>query len=188
MHTFRRKVVWGVLPGLLIAASAPSKAADVEPDPQGLARARTPSGRAEFLRTYCVDCHSSRVKSGGFVLEGVEPDRLHERPVVWEKVLKRMSAEEMPPQSAPRRPHATLAHAVRASIAADLDANARKNPFAGRTVIRRLNRIEYANAVRDLLRIDFFPYAGDLPQDGSAEGFDNIADSLSIRRCSSRAI
>jgi hypothetical protein len=47
-------------------------------------------------------------------------------------------------------------------------------------VIRRLNRTEYGNAVRDLLQIDFFPHTSDLPGDGSADGFDNIADSLSI--------
>ena len=145
-----------------------------------LARARTSAGRAEFIRTYCLDCHNSRLKTGGLVLEDVATGNLNDRAGVWEKVVKRLGAEEMPPRAAANRPHPALSKAFRDSLIADLDAGARRHPFAGRTVIRRLNRTEYGNAVRDLLHLDFFPYAGDLPQDGSADGFDNIADSLSM--------
>jgi hypothetical protein len=155
-------------------------AADVRPQPQVLARAQTSAGRDEFVRAYCLDCHNSRLKTGGLVLEGLAADKLNHRAEIWEKVIKRLGADEMPPPTAPRRPHPSLSRAIKASLIADLDAGARKHLFAGRTVIRRLNRTEYGNAVRDLLRIDFFPYAGDLPQDGSADGFDNIADSLAI--------
>jgi len=152
----------------------------VPPEPQALARARTSAGRAEFIHTYCLDCHNARLKTAGLVLENVATDDLNDRATVWEKVIKRLGAEEMPPPAAARRPHPALSSAFRDSVIADLDAAARKHPFAGRTVIRRLNRTEYGNAVRDLLHLDFFAYAGDLPQDGSADGFDNIADSLSM--------
>jgi hypothetical protein len=61
----------------------------------------------------------------------------------------------------------------------DLDAAAKKAPYTGQPVVRRLNRTEYANAIRDLLAIEL-PVAAELPQDGIAAGFDNIADALSM--------
>jgi hypothetical protein len=174
--------VTSVTAALVVAALGHlnARAADVAPGTQVLARVQTSAGRDEFIRTYCLDCHDSRLKTGGLVLEGLATDSLNDRAEIWEKVVKRLDADEMPPPTAPKRPHPALSHAIKASLIANLDAGAKRRPFAGRTVIRRLNRTEYGNAVRDLLHIDFFPYAGDLPQDGSADGFDNIADSLSI--------
>jgi Protein of unknown function (DUF1587) len=84
----------------------------------------------------------------------------------------------MPPAGMPRPDTASL-KAFTADLIKDLDAAARTRPYAGRPVIRRLNRLEYGNAIRDLLTIEL-PVAGELPPDGVAPGFDNIGDALSM--------
>ncbi len=99
-------------------------------------------------------------------------------PGVWEKVIRRVNAGEMPPAGMPR-PDAVALNEFSAALLQDLDTGARKAPYAGRPVIRRLNRLEYAHAIRDLLAIDL-PVAAELPPDGIAAGFDNIGDALSM--------
>lgn len=123
-----------------------------------------------FVSKYCVSCHSAGTKMGGIVLAGLAGDD-----AVWEKAVKRVRAGEMPPAGAPK-PDAESARAFVKAVSARLD---RAAPYAGRPVIRRLNRTEYTNAVRDLFGLTL-PLADELPQDQSAAGFDNIADALSI--------
>lgn len=123
-----------------------------------------------FLAKYCVSCHSASAKMGGLVLSGLSADD-----PAWEKTVKRVRAGEMPPPGAPK-PDADAARAFVRGVTARLD---RAAPYAGRPVIRRLNRTEYTNAVRDLFGLTL-PLADELPQDQSAAGFDNIADALSI--------
>lgn len=84
----------------------------------------------------------------------------------------------MPPAGLPRPDHASLT-AFTKGVIQDLDAAALRAPYAGHPVIRRLNRLEYANAIRDLLAIEL-PVAAELPADGIAAGFDNIGDALSM--------
>lgn len=133
-----------------------------------------PQAREAFTARNCMGCHSTAAKAGGFVIES-NPTA---RPDIWEKIAKKVHAQEMPPAQMPR-PDATAAKAFVTGIRAELDDAARRNPFAGAPVIRRLNRTEYANAVRDILDIEL-PLAAELPQDQAAAGFDNIADALSI--------
>ena len=159
-----------------IVASTP---ANFAPSPEVYAKLKTPAGRTEFIQTFCVACHNARMKTGGLVLEGLATDQLADHDVIWEKVIKRLGAGEMPPRNAPRHPDPAVANAMVAGLIENLDAVAAKHPYVGHTVIRRLNRLEYGNAVHDLLNVDF-PYTAELPQDGGAEGFDNIADALSI--------
>lgn len=134
--------------------------------------------RDAFVGRYCTTCHSQRTKAGGFVLEGVSTAELSARPEVWEKAAKKIRAREMPPEGMPR-PGDDLAKAFVDGVTGELDRAARANPYAGRPVIRRLNRAEYANAIRDLLDLEL-PLAAELPQDQTAAGFDNIADALSM--------
>ncbi len=112
------------------------------------------------------------------VLEGVAPDQPALHPDVWERVIRKLQAGEMPPAGMPR-PAQEISGAFVASLVHDLDAAARNHPYAGRPVIRRLNRFEYANAIRDLLHIEL-PVAEELPSDGIAAGFDDIGDALSM--------
>lgn len=134
--------------------------------------------REAFLEQYCQGCHSGSVRSGGLALEEVPVDDPSSHPHVWEKVARKLSDGEMPPSGAPRPGEADL-RSFSAALVADLDLAARQRPYAGREVIRRLNRIEYGNAIRDLLAINL-PVADQLPPDGQAAGFDNIGDALSM--------
>lgn len=137
-----------------------------------------PISRDAVLKQYCLNCHNSRLKSGSLTLEGVSTDDPAQRPEIWEKIVRRLKAGEMPPPKLPR-PDVAAVREFTSDVVSQLDASAQRNPYAGRPVIRRLNRTEYANAVRDLLAIEL-PLAAELPEDGVAAGFDNIADALSM--------
>lgn len=137
-----------------------------------------PANRDAFVGQYCMACHTKRMKSGGLILEGVSTAEAPARPDIWEKVAKKIRAQEMPPAGLPR-PDAALAKSFVNGLASDLDQAAQRSPYAGRPVIRRLNRIEYTNAIRDLLDLEL-PLDAELPQDQIAAGFDNIADALSM--------
>ena len=131
-----------------------------------------------LLGRYCVGCHNSQTKTAGIVLEGVNPDRPGENAPILEKVLRKVRSGEMPPRGLPR-PDDAVTNAFTASLEAALDSNAARNPNPGRPAIHRLNRVEYSNAIRDLLAIDINP-GSSLPPDDSGYGFDNIGDVLSV--------
>src|SRR5271167_2516757 len=131
-----------------------------------------------LLARYCVGCHSEQAKIGGIVLENVNPDKPGENAAVLEKILRKVRTGEMPPRGLPR-PTPEVAKAFSASLEATLDHAAANNLNPGRPAIHRLNRIEYSNAIRDLLAIDINP-GSSLPPDDSGYGFDNIGDVLSV--------
>jgi hypothetical protein len=154
--------MWRTLAGLLVAIGLRAEVAS----------------RDTFLSRYCHTCHNARVKSGDLMLEGIPASHAATRPDVWERVVRKLSAGEMPPAGMPA-PDAASAKAFIDGLIGELDAEARRRPFAGRPVVRRLNRGEYTNAVRDVLSIEL-PLADALPPDGLAAGFDNIGDALSV--------
>ena len=94
----------------------------------------------------------------------------------WEKVVRKLRAGAMPPAGMPRPDQATMEHFVE-TLEASLDRSAAEKPNPGRTPVHRLNRAEYANAIRDLLTIDV-DVTGLLPADDESYGFDNIAETL----------
>jgi len=143
-----------------------------------MSAASSPDSRQSFLDRYCASCHSETAKTAGIVLQNAGASSPASRPDLWEKVLRKLNAGEMPPPGMPRPDTASL-KTFTAGIVSDLDAAARAAPYAGRPVIRRLNRLEYANAIRDLLAIEL-PVKDELPPDGIAAGFDNIGDALSM--------
>jgi mono/diheme cytochrome c family protein len=143
------------------------------------APASTPSdSRQAFLDRYCVACHGAASKTAGIVLQNSEASNPAARPDLWEKVIRKIKAGDMPPAGMPRPDDASL-RAFSTGLTNELDAAARVAPYAGRPVIRRLNRLEYANAIRDLLALEM-PVKDELPPDGIAAGFDNIGDALSM--------
>jgi hypothetical protein len=99
-------------------------------------------------------------------------------PETWEKVVRKLRAGTMPPQGAPR-PAPAETQGFAAWLENRLDRAARANPYAGRPVLHRLNRTEYANAIRDLLALEV-DTATLLPPDDSAYGFDNVSDALGL--------
>jgi mono/diheme cytochrome c family protein len=131
-----------------------------------------------LLDQYCVTCHNDRLKTSNLSLEHLDLSTAGDHPEIWEKVVRKLRAGVMPPPDV-RRPPLADYEGLRDFLEAEIDrkAAARVNP--GAVVLHRLNRTEYANAVRDLLdvRIDV---ASLLPPDDSANGFDNIAGSLTI--------
>ena len=134
--------------------------------------------RQVFLDQYCGGCHNEKAKVAGLVLTNSTPDNPSAHPEIWEKAIRKLGAGEMPPAGLPR-PSAEASAAFRAKLLDDLDSAAREHPFAGQPVIRRLNRTEYQNVIRDLFDLDL-PLAAELPPDGMAAGFDNIGDALSM--------
>jgi mono/diheme cytochrome c family protein len=130
------------------------------------------------LATYCVTCHNERLQTGGLSLDGV---RIADAPAhadVWEKVIRKVRGGMMPPAGAPRPPAETRSALV-TFLESSLDRAALASPNPGRPLAHRLNRSEYANAIRDLLDLHIDPSAM-LPADDSSGGFDNNADVLGV--------
>jgi len=128
----------------------------------------------------CAQCHNGRMLAGGLNLDGMaSPDSLAQNRDVWEKVLRRLRAGDMPPAGTPRPQKAQLdamtGYIERAFDAAD--ASVAQDP--GRVTARRLNRSEYTNTIRDLLGVRFRADRY-FPADDSGDGFDNIGDVLTI--------
>jgi len=127
----------------------------------------------------CGECHTSPDPEGGFDLEkyrnvaSLAADRDQ-----WELVLYRLKAREMPPADV-ERPDAQINTLVKFLETEFARADATLKPDPGRVTARRLNRAEYTNTIRDLLGVDFRADKN-FPTDDSGEGFDNIADVLTV--------
>jgi len=132
----------------------------------------------ELVGRYCMTCHNEQLQTGGLVLSSLDVGPAGQEPELWEKVVKKLRTGAMPPEGMPR-PDETTYDAFAAYLEAQLDEAAAANPNPGRPVLHRLNRVEYTNAVRDLLAVDI---DGEtlLPADDSRHGFDNIADVLTV--------
>src|SRR5215470_6837370 len=140
------------------------------------ARAAVDPQTKSTIDQYCVTCHNARLKTGGLVLETTALDRVAEDPTTWEKVVRKVRLGVMPPLGARRPDRATYDHTI-SWLEGELDAPVATHPHPGRPVLHRLNRAEYANAIRDLLGLHV-DVAALLPPDDSAYGFDNVADVL----------
>jgi len=149
-------------------AHAQSSAASAAPSP---ARAHQ-----QTVTDYCVGCHNDRARTGGLSLEGADLSSVPAHADLWEKVIRKLRLGVMPPQGA-RRPDPAVLDTLATSLESELDAAATARPSPGRPALHRLNRAEYANAVRDLLGLDV-DVASLLPPDNAAYGFDNVADAL----------
>jgi hypothetical protein len=131
-----------------------------------------------FLNQYCVGCHNQRLKTGNLALDALDLSRTGDNAETWEKVVRKLKAGLMPP-SGVSRPARSVIDGFTARLEAELDRAVAAKPNPGATALHRLNRAEYANAVRDLLALDVDP-AALLTPDDSSEGFDNIADALKV--------
>lgn len=131
-----------------------------------------------MLKRYCSGCHNDRLKTGGMSVQVLDVNDLTAHLPTWEKILRRLSLGEMPPRGMPRPAKEQISEFT-TWLSDDLDANAIAHPDPGRIVIHRLNRVQYANAVRDLLDLDV-DISGELPVDDTGYGFDDIADLLTV--------
>ena len=131
-----------------------------------------------LVNDYCVTCHNARLATGGLVLDQLSIEQVGEHPETWEKVVAKLRAGQMPPVGM-RRPDKPALDAFVAYLETELDRAALSHPRPGKVVLRRLNRTEYTNAIRDLLAIEI-DGDGLLPIDETQHGFDNIGSALSV--------
>jgi cytochrome c5 len=133
------------------------------------------------LTQYCTVCHNEKLKTAGLTLDKMDVERVADGAQVWEKVVQKLRAGSMPPAGMPR-PDAASYDSLRTYLETQLDRAAAANPEPGRPSIHRLNRAEYANAIRDLLALDTdaVDVASLLPADNAAYGFDNIGEVLGV--------
>jgi hypothetical protein len=164
----------GVLAALAGSGSAGTVAAQATVAPPTL----SPVLVRATLDKYCVGCHSDRLRTAGLSLEALDVTSLPARADVWEKVAAKLRSDSMPPSSAARPARETLV-GIAAWLEASLDEAAAANPDPGRRTIHRLNRAEYANAIRDMLDLDVDGRLL-LPADDQGYGFDNNADFLTV--------
>jgi mono/diheme cytochrome c family protein len=139
---------------------------------------RTADETFAFVERYCVDCHNAGEFAGGIAFDTLDRGALHADAEIWEAAVRKLRGRQMPPPGEPR-PGVERIDALVRSVEAALDRAAAVEPNPGAPALHRLNRNEYANAVRDLVALPI-DAAALLPADDSSEGFDNIASALSV--------
>jgi hypothetical protein len=139
--------------------------------------APTPAG--ELVNKYCVSCHNQRLKTANLILDRADSEHPANSAEAWEKVIVKLRSRAMPPPGMPRPDNATY-DSVADWLGAEIDRAAATHVNPGRTAsLHRLNRAEYANAVRDLVAVEVDAQAT-LPPDEQAFGFENNAEALSM--------
>ena len=175
------RAVAAALVAVLVGAAG-AAAAGPRPYPAGgnPAQSASParSPQRALLDRYCVTCHNQRLQTGGLALDAADVLRVGEAPDVWERVVLKLRGGMMPPAGRPRPAGAALDE-LRGWLEAELDHAAAAAVEPGRVPTHRLNRAEYANAVRDLLALDIDAEAL-LPADDTGHGFDNLAGTLAL--------
>ena len=136
---------------------------------------------APFLQKYCYDCHDAEQEKGHLNLEAFKDDsRFFRDQRVWREVLNQVTAGEMPPAKKKVRPSAAEIEGLQSSIQKLLvAATAKEKTDPGEVTIRRLNRLEFNNTIRDLCFLEE-NFSIDFPADDTGYGFDNIGDVLSF--------
>ncbi len=157
----------GAIGLLLVPALLPAPKAEV-----------SPAAERALLDQYCVVCHNDKLKTANLSLQSADINSVGDHPETWEPVIRKMRAGMMPPPGMPR-PSLAKYEQLRDWLEAEIDRKAAARPNPGSVVLHRLNRTEYANAIRDLLDLQV-DVNSLLPADDSARGFDNVAGSLTI--------
>ena len=139
--------------------------------------AQSSADDAALVKQYCLGCHNDRAKMGGLVLDA-DVTKVGANAERWEKAVRKVKTGMMPPSGSPRPARERL-DAFAAAMEVRLDAAFDPKASLETPGLHRLNRTEYANAIRDLLDLNV-DVSGLLPADGSSEGFDNIAEALSV--------
>src|SRR5689334_1018184 len=171
MRAMRR----GIRTGIAAAAVVVYLVSAYESGTNGQTPAAAPTAAAAqkaLVAQYCMTCHSDRVKAGGLALSELDLDAVPQHAEIAEKVIRKLRSGMMPPAGA-KRPDSQTAASFVTWLETEIDAK-NSAPAPGRVPLRRLNRREYANAVRDLLGLDVDPKSL-LPDDNVKGNFDNNA-------------
>jgi cytochrome c5 len=157
-------------------ASTGAQASAPGPSPGGDATVASGSSARQLVNQYCVTCHNGRAKTANLLLDQLDLEHLGAHAEIGEKVVRKLRAGMMPPTGMRRPDQATLESLIR-WMENELDRGAIDHPSP--PGLHRLNRTEYANAIRDLLalQVDATKF---LPADDSTRGFDNIAGALTM--------
>lgn len=136
---------------------------------------------APFLKQFCFDCHAGDEPAAELALDAFTDNlSLIENRDVWERVLDMLTTGQMPPSESEHQPTVEASDTFVAQIEAIFEhADRTAKPDPGRITVRRLNKVEYKNTVRDLLGVDFDP-TENFPADDVGHGFDNIGDVLTM--------
>jgi mono/diheme cytochrome c family protein len=177
----KNRIAWTAVISLvgLLSASAPG-VFTASPSTQTTAAAQNTAADAQLatVKQYCAGCHNDRAKTGGVTFEGITAASVAQHPDLFEKAVRKLRGRVMPPPGA-KQPDGATVDSLVAWLETSLDHAEGQAHIPDQVVLHRLNRKEYANAVRDLLDVEV---NGDelLPQDDTAEGFDNIATALQV--------
>jgi hypothetical protein len=155
-----------VLPSASIAAAAGTGAED--PATQKWA----------FFDKYCSKCHNVVDWAGGIAFESMSPHDIPTDAETWEKAIRKLRGRLMPPAGNPQPDNESVKSMV-SFLETTIDGAARGHSDPGRVGLHRLNRREYANAVRDLLDVEIDP-SNTLPRDDVRDGFDAVASALQV--------
>ena len=169
------KTIVGWLVAILLLGVAECQGAK----PQQSSNSSTPG--TEFRTTldkYCVACHNEKLKTAGLLLDKLNLENVPADAESWEKVIRKLHGNAMPPPRLPR-PEKSFYADFPAYLETTIDRAAAAHPNPGRPAVHRLNRAEYVNAVRDLLAVNV-DGEGLLPNDDSGYGFDNNGDVLTV--------
>src|SRR3974390_3432780 len=139
--------------------------------------AQQPESQWSTIENNCFGCHNKYVKAGNLFLDELTPASIPEHPEIFEKVVRKLRGRQMPPPGM-EQPSQQEVDALIGWLETTLDKSSKAH-LAGRVPVQRLNRTEYANAVKDLLAVEINPNQY-LPADIAVEGFSNIAAALTV--------
>jgi hypothetical protein len=166
-----------LLIGIVVLAAGPANGVAAS-----RSAAKSPSYEKQvlpLLEKYCYSCHGDGKKKGDLALDAYkDASSAVSDPKTWEKVMQNLGSHVMPPDNKPQ-PSASERDLIVRWVETHVFHCDCDHPDPGRVTLRRLNRAEYNNTIRDLVGVDFQP-ADDFPADDSGYGFDNIGDVLSV--------
>src|SRR5712672_2134976 len=139
--------------------------------------AKKPGSQWSTIQTYCFGCHNPAVRAGNLLLSELSADSVVTHPDIFEKVARKLHGRQMPPPGF-LQPAQKEIDALVGWLESTLDETGKEHP-AGHVAVQRMNRAEYANAVKDLLAVEIDP-SQYLPADIAVEGFSNIAAALTV--------
>ncbi len=139
--------------------------------------AQRPASQWSTIQTYCFGCHNKGVRAGNLLFDELDEKSVPGHPEIFEKAVRKLRGRQMPPPGNPQ-PSQQEIDALVGWLEGTLDESS-KTQLAGHVPVQRLNRTEYANAVKDLLAVEIDPKEY-LPAEIEVDGFSNIAAALTV--------
>jgi hypothetical protein len=171
-------VLWIAVIGEKLSATSSTASASQDVRAHELKPLSSAAPSRDLFDKYCVSCHNARLKTGNLSLENVSLTDVSANAPTLEKVVAKLRLEQMPPPGKPQ-PDPAAKRVFVSALEGALDKAATVNPNPGYVRAHRLTRLEYVNAIRDLLGLEIDGPAL-LPDDAAAVGFDNDSGVLNV--------